>query len=111
MAPGFGMEVTSEVLRRIQIHDIKAAFSLVKEKEASLYRDKKVAESTLQILQSQNCDLSAENEWMTIGEASEQTRIPPTAIRHWEKVGLITASRNPGNGYRKFTVHMCVKFY
>jgi broad-specificity NMP kinase len=54
MAPGFGKGVTSEVLRKIQIHDIQAAFSLVKEKEASLYSDKKVAESTLQILQSEN---------------------------------------------------------
>jgi DNA-binding transcriptional MerR regulator len=102
MAPGFGMEVTSEVLRKIQLKDVHAAFWLVKEKEASLYRNKKVAESTLQILQSQNCDLNAENEWMTIGEVSEQTMIPPTAIRHWEKIGLITASRDPGNGYRKF---------
>jgi DNA-binding transcriptional MerR regulator len=102
MAPGFGMEVTSEVLRKIQLNDIHAAFWLVKEKEASLYRDKKVTESTLQILQSQKCDLSKENEWMTIGEVSEQTRIPRTAIRHWEKIGLITASRDMANGYRKF---------
>ena len=40
---------------------------------------------------------------MTIGEVAELTNVESSAIRHWEKEGLITPDRNPENGYRLYT--------
>ncbi|MNJ67240.1 HTH-type transcriptional regulator CueR [compost metagenome] len=40
---------------------------------------------------------------MTIGEVAEIAGVNPSAIRHWEKEGLITSERNLHNGYRVFT--------
>ena len=40
---------------------------------------------------------------MTIGEAAAITDVQPSAIRHWEKEGLIRPERDPENGYRLFT--------
>lgn len=40
---------------------------------------------------------------MRIGEIAAITGVNPSAIRHWEKEGMIKAKRNPENGYRFFT--------
>ncbi|MBH5320198.1 MerR family DNA-binding transcriptional regulator [Paenibacillus sp. GSMTC-2017] len=105
MAPGFGMEVTSEVLRKLQVKDIHYALWIVKEKEAQLYDAQLMAKRAIESLQSHennSGDKSLNEKWMTIGEVARETGIPSSTIRHWEKVGLITQSRDPKNGYRKF---------
>ncbi|BAB07394.1 transcriptional regulator (MerR family) [Halalkalibacterium halodurans C-125] len=44
---------------------------------------------------------------MTIGEAAELTNVQTSAIRHWEKEGLLSPERNLENGYRLYTpVHI-----
>ncbi|WP_339324809.1 MerR family transcriptional regulator [Paenibacillus sp. FSL W8-0194] len=40
---------------------------------------------------------------MKIGEVAAIAGVNPSAIRHWEKEGLIRSMRNPENGYRVFT--------
>ncbi|MBD0381212.1 MerR family DNA-binding transcriptional regulator [Paenibacillus sedimenti] len=105
MSPWFGMELTSEVLRKIQLKDVDSALWMVNEMQANLHRDKTLAEKTIQLFETQELDPLVSNrqkEWMTIGEVSAATAIPSSAIRHWEKVGLITSSRNHENGYRMF---------
>lgn len=42
-------------------------------------------------------------EEMKIGEVAAITGVNPSAIRHWEREGLIRAKRNPENRYRVFT--------
>jgi DNA-binding transcriptional MerR regulator len=44
------------------------------------------------------------NEWMSIGEAAKITGVNTSAIRHWEKEGLIHSRRNQENGYRIFSI-------
>ncbi len=39
-------------------------------------------------------------EWLTIGEVSERSGVPHTALRFYEERGLITAHRTPGNQRR-----------
>lgn len=43
-------------------------------------------------------------EAMTIGKVAELAGVNPSAIRHWEKEGLVTSTRHPENGYRIFSV-------
>ncbi|MCU6707383.1 MerR family DNA-binding transcriptional regulator [Paenibacillus sp. J5C_2022] len=41
---------------------------------------------------------------MTIGEVSKYAGVNASAIRHWEKEGLIQSFRNANNGYRQFSI-------
>ena len=43
-------------------------------------------------------------EAMTIGKVAELAGVNPSAIRHWEKEGLITSTRHPESGYRMYSV-------
>lgn len=105
MAPGFGMEATKEVLRKIQSQEVDLALRVVNKIQANLHRDLLQAEKSIQCLASNEPtthDVSPNNEWMTIGEVSAATNIPSSTIRYWEKIGLISSSRNQQNGYRLF---------
>lgn len=106
MFPGFGVAITCEVLRSIQNANMDAAFWLVNKEQAHLQQEKVAADQTLELLQ--NLELPATTNkklknYMTIGEAAAFTGVTTSAIRHWEKEGLLTPARDPENGYRLFT--------
>lgn len=107
MSPGFGMEATTEVLQLIQAGQVDAAFWRVNEIQTNLQQDKQMGIRNLQVLTDagateNKAEFGNNDEWMTIGEVSARTGLPSSTIRHWEKVGLITSSRDDQNGYRKF---------
>lgn len=106
MIPGFGVAITCEVLRHIQNADMDTAFWLVNKEQANLQAEKAVADQTLALLQDPELPLLANKKLknhMTIGEVAALTNVQDSAIRHWEKEGLLSPDRNPENGYRIFT--------
>ncbi|RIX51430.1 MerR family transcriptional regulator [Paenibacillus nanensis] len=106
MFAGFGTAVTSEALRYIQAGDMDAAFWLVNREQAALYQEKEAADKTLSLLQSPDPPIPPGRKpksRMTIGEAAELAGVRASAIRHWEKEGLIIPERDPDNGYRLYT--------
>lgn len=105
MLPGYGMGLTSDTMRKLQRGEVDEVLWKVKEAQADLHREKTIADKTVQILETQaldNLDSKGKRKWMTIGEVSAETTIPSSAIRHWEKMGLLTIARDQENGYRKF---------
>ncbi|ATH94131.1 transcriptional regulator [Bacillus glycinifermentans] len=110
MFPAFGVSVTCKVLRHIQNGDIDAAFWFVNKEQADLHEEKAVADQTLAILRDPELPIVPGHKMkrrMTIGEAAALTNVQTSAIRQWEKEGLITPERDPENGYRLFTpVHI-----
>lgn len=106
MFPGFGVAVTCNVLRHIQAANVDAAFWIVNKEQANLQQEKVAADQTLELLHHLELPPIASKklkEYMTIGEAAEFTGVTTSAIRHWEKEGLLTPVRDPENGYRLFT--------
>ncbi|QJD86021.1 MerR family DNA-binding transcriptional regulator [Cohnella herbarum] len=106
MSPGFGVDTTIKVLQLLRRQEIDEALWIVNEAQASLQRDKDMAEKTIKVLDTKeldNVDARGRRRWMTIGEVSKETSVPASAIRHWEKMGLISVSRNGDNGYRTFS--------
>jgi DNA-binding transcriptional MerR regulator len=106
MSPGFGMGITSDAMRMLIRHEIDEALWLVNDAMASLQQEKAVAEQTIRVLDTkelENLDSRGRRKWMTIGEVSKETGLPASAIRHWEKMGLIEVSRSDENGYRTFS--------
>ncbi|MBP1989721.1 TioE family transcriptional regulator [Paenibacillus eucommiae] len=106
MFPGFGVPITCEVLLHIQKADIDTAFWLVNKEQSNLQHEKVVADQTLALLQDPDLPLIANKKLknnMTIGEVAALTDVQASAIRHWEKEGLLLPGRDPENGYRVFT--------
>jgi len=106
MSPGFGMSLTSNVLRKLIGREIDDALWMVNDAMAALQHERALAEQTIRVLDTKeldNVDARGRRRWMTIGEVSKETGLPTSAIRHWEKRGLIEVSRNNENGYRTFS--------
>lgn len=106
MFPGFGVAITCVVLRHIQNADMDMAFWLINKEQANLQHEKVVADQTLALLQDPELPILANKKLknhMTIGEVVTLTDVQASAIRHWEKEGLLSPERDPDNGYRIFT--------
>jgi len=105
MFPGFGVSVTCQTLKHVMNGDINAAFWLVNREQALLHEEKTVADQTLALLQQPDLPPVRGKKRlgrMSIGEAAAYTNVQASAIRHWEKEGLIIPERDPENGYRIF---------
>ncbi len=105
MAPGFGMDVTSKVMYHTQAKDLHSALWLMNNEQASLNQAKCDAERNMEWLKasSEIRMYGHEARDMTIGEVSERIAVPRSTLRYWEKVGLIPSSRDPSNGYRRYS--------
>ncbi|MCY9590250.1 MerR family DNA-binding transcriptional regulator [Paenibacillus chitinolyticus] len=104
--PAFGVGLSCEVLRHIQRSDMDGAFWLVSHEQSVLQHEKAVADKTLALLQNPELPILANKKLkstMTIGEAASLAGVQDSAIRHWEKEGLLKPGRDPDNGYRIFT--------
>ncbi|MBV6713288.1 TioE family transcriptional regulator [Paenibacillus chitinolyticus] len=106
MFPAFGVGLSCDVLRHIQRGDMDSAFWLVSHEQSVLQHEKAVADKTLALLQDPELPILANKKLksaMTIGEAASLAGVQDSAIRHWEKEGLLKPGRDPDNGYRIFT--------
>ncbi|MEF3303427.1 TioE family transcriptional regulator [Paenibacillus sp. GYB003] len=110
MFPGFGVSVTCTALRHVQNGDMDAALWLVNKEQAVLQQEKTAADHTLELLRNPDLPVAPSKKQknrMTIGEVADITGVQTSAIRHWEKEGLLAPERDPENGYRIFTpVHV-----
>ncbi|REK76991.1 MerR family transcriptional regulator [Paenibacillus paeoniae] len=105
MFPGFGVSITCQTLKHVQHGEMDAAFWLVNKEQASLHEEKTIADQTLALLQQPDLPPIRGKKRlgrMSIGEAATYTNVQASAIRHWEKEGLIVPDRDPENGYRVF---------
>lgn len=105
MFPGFGVDVTKKVMKKLQEKELDEALWIINEVQARLHHDKTLAERTIRILETEqleDADTHGRKDKMTIGEVAAETGVEATAIRHWEKEGVITLPRDEGNGYRTF---------
>ncbi|CAM3786766.1 MULTISPECIES: MerR family DNA-binding transcriptional regulator [Paenibacillus] len=104
MAPAFGMDVTTEAIHLIQRGEWDGALWYIREQEVFLYEEKKRLSFIRQELESyiQESEPFNLSRQFNIHEASHRTGAPKTAIRYWEKEGLLTTERDPENAYRKY---------
>jgi DNA-binding transcriptional MerR regulator len=106
MLPGFGMDVTKKVMLKVQQQELDDALWMVSEVQAHLFQDKTLAEKMIRILETDELDEASfrgRGKEMSIGEVAAETGVPATAIRHWEREGLLALPRDRDNGYRKFS--------
>lgn len=79
MAAGYGMEVTSDVMRLLRARDTASALWLVNEAQALLHRDRGLAEEAIRRFELEErgpSEPDADNDGMTIGEVAAETGVP-----------------------------------
>lgn len=104
LLPGFGMDVTKCTLKKIIQNDLMGAILLLNKAQHNLYKERISTEKIIVTLNSQNFEMHPQSDkLLTIGKVSAKFDIPTTAIRHWERAGLICPIRNPENNYRLFS--------
>lgn len=103
MSPGFGMDITSAVLKKLQRKELDAALWIINKAQVANYEDKIITERVNKHLENLTYEHS-----MTTGEVSLQTNIPPSTLRYWEKEGYVTSKRGENN-YRYFNSYQFIK--
>lgn len=104
MSSGFGMDITSAVLKKLQRKELDAALWIINNAQVANYEDKIIIERVNKHLENMTHEHS-----MTTGELSLQTNIPPSTLRYWEKEGFITSKREELNNYRLFNTFQLIK--
>ncbi|WP_051475561.1 MerR family DNA-binding transcriptional regulator [Bacillus sp. J37] len=103
MSPGFGMDITSAALKKMQRNELDAALWIINKAQVANYEDKMIIEQVHKHLESLNYQHS-----MTTGEVSLQTNIPTSTLRYWEKKGYVHSKRGENN-YRYFNSYQFIK--
>lgn len=104
---GYEIPVVYEAMRNIKQGYVTEALWLLNHQLYLVQEEKQRVEELLTMIRQadfrsyKNRKLT---EAMTIGKVAELAGVNPSAIRHWEKEGLITSTRHPESGYRIFSV-------
>lgn len=103
---GYSVSVAYDAMRKIKLGRSSEALWIINEQQYNIQLEKIRVQSIMRMLESSDFDrLSAEplHKSMNIGEAAAIAGVNTSAIRHWEKAGLIRSERNIENGYRIFS--------
>lgn len=106
---GFGMDLVKRVMPKIISGDIHDALWLINKAQVDLHTEKEIVHKTLAILDSKDLTDIPDMKYyskksFTIGEVAKEANVSASAIRHWEKEGLIEPSRHKESGFRIFSL-------
>lgn len=106
MYAGFGMNLVREVMPLIINGDILNALWLINKAQVNLHAEREVAQRTVDMLDLKEITdipkYSYKNSF-TIGELAKEANVSTSAIRHWEKEGLIRPERDKDSGFRIYS--------
>lgn len=103
---GFDIPVAYEVMSLLKEGRVEQALWIINLHQYNIQAEKQRVEEVMSLIH--RADFSRYRnvqvtEEMRIGEVAAIAGVNPSAIRHWEKEGLIRSERSPENGYRVFT--------
>ncbi|WP_010278170.1 MerR family DNA-binding transcriptional regulator [Paenibacillus senegalensis] len=104
---GYEIPVVYKVMRKIKNTDYTEALWLVNDQLYLIQEEKQRVVEILGMIRdadfTQYRNVKLTNS-MTIGKVAELAGVNTSAIRYWEKEGLINSERDNENGYRMYTV-------
>lgn len=106
LIPGFGMDLIKEIMPLINNREIVAALWRINKAQVTLHTEKETVQRTIEILDLK--DLTeipnySKKTLFTIGEVAKEANVSASAIRHWEREGLITPERQKDSGFRIYS--------
>lgn len=103
---GFGMDLVKEIMPRIVNGEKLHALWLINKAQVDLYAEKLTVQRTVEMLDlTELIELPqyGSKHLFTIGEVAKEANISASAIRHWEKEGLIKSERHKESGFRIYS--------
>ncbi|RZU10587.1 DNA-binding transcriptional MerR regulator [Kribbella rubisoli] len=104
LAPGFGAETATEIMRAVHDGDEALAYRLVDAAHAALHEQRlatDAASDALAALAAQQVD-EFTGPSLLVGELAHRLGIRTSALRVWEAAGLLAPTREPGTKYRRY---------
>ncbi|MFJ4771870.1 TioE family transcriptional regulator [Streptomyces uncialis] len=108
LARGYGPDRARAVMRAVHADDVALALSLLDAGHAALHeqrRDMAAVGEALAAVAGEDPDhtrAGVPRGGLRIGEVAARLGVRTSALRVWEKAGLLTPVREPGTGYRWF---------
>lgn len=101
----YSIPTAYSVMRLIRERQIGEALWALNAEQAQIQAENSRLTEIMRLIE--RTDFSAYNgrritDCMSIGEVSQIAGVNPSAVRHWEKEGLIRPRRHPQSGYRQF---------
>jgi DNA-binding transcriptional MerR regulator len=104
LAPGFGAQTATEIMRAVHLGDEALAYRLVDAAHAALHEQRlatDAASAALAALAAENVDELA-GPSLLVGELAHRLGIRTSALRVWEAAGLLAPTREPATKYRRY---------
>ncbi len=103
----YGNQRALAVMRALHQGDLASALALVDEQHAELDRQRRQFEQTLAALLTLTTGLPDDDRWrrptrLRVGAAARLADVRVSALRFWEKLGLLHPNREPGSRYRVY---------
>lgn len=106
LAPGFGAETATEIMRAVHEGDEALAYRLVDAAHAALHEQRlatDAASEALGAMAAEYVDESPANgPSLLVGELAHRLGVRTSALRVWEAAGLLAPTREPGTKYRRY---------
>jgi DNA-binding transcriptional MerR regulator len=104
---GFGMKFVKEIMPLIQEGKITEVLWKINQAQVELQEERRQAEQVVEMLEVEEVEWferrRKKKDHYTIGEVAEIAGVATSAIRHWEKEGLVDPVRNQESGYRMYS--------
>lgn len=104
LAPGFGAETATEIMRAVHDGNEALAYRLVDAAHAALHEQRlatDAASDALAALAAEDVD-ELTGPSLLVGELAHRLGIRTSALRVWEAAGLLAPTREPGTKYRRY---------
>lgn len=103
---GFDLPIAYEVMNLLKKGRVEQALWMINLQQYNIQAEKQRVEEVMSLIHQADFSMYRNipvTDELKIGEVAVIAGVNSSAIRHWEKEGLIRAKRNPDNGYRVFT--------
>ncbi|WP_206537414.1 MerR family transcriptional regulator [Listeria cornellensis] len=108
------MDFVKEIMPLVIHGEITQALWKINEAQVKLHSEKQIVQHTIDILDPTvllDMPKYKERKYFSIGEVAKEAAVSTSAIRHWEKEGLLRPSRNKESKFREFSVHDIRKIF
>src|SRR4051795_8471840 len=106
LAPGFGAETATEIMRAVHRGDEALAFRLVDAAHAALHEQRLATDAASEALGAVAAEYVDESPdsgpSLLVGELAHRLGVRTSALRVWEAAGLLAPTREPGTKYRRY---------
>ncbi|WP_405066797.1 TioE family transcriptional regulator [Kribbella sp. NBC_01510] len=106
LAPGFGAETATEIMRAVLTGDEALAYRLVDAAHAALHEQRLATDAASEALGAMAAEYVEESPVtgpsLLVGELAHRLGVRTSALRVWEAAGLLAPTREPGTKYRRY---------